>query len=170
MTARFRLLGAAAILTSVITGCSGPAHARIARRPPAPTTTVLQADHWNPPAVSGPPSTANFCTLLVADYRHLATNADATNPKVRAQILDDYAAFAPTVIAAAPPVIAPAATVYLGGIAKAVGAIAAAGLDPQKADKADVGGVIFDPAVQQAGNQVQAFSRQYCHYDIATGT
>lgn len=122
-----------------------------------------------PPPAAAAPSTAAFCALLVADYKHLATNVDTTSLPARERILEDYVAFTPTVVAAAPPAISAAASTYLGGMARAVGALAAAGLDVRKAPKSDIGAVLFDPSMQAAGRDVAAFSDRYCRYDLAAG-
>lgn len=134
----------------------------------APVTAV-QSDDWTPPVVSGPPSTAKFCTLLVADYTHLKTNAIAVTMQVRQEIIGDYVRFTPTVIAAAPPQIAPAAALYLQSIAKVLGVLNSVGLNPAKAPPGQIGSVLTDPSVQAASVQVLDFSQQNCHYDI-TGT
>lgn len=132
-----------------------------------PPVTAVRSDVWHPPTVSGPPSTANFCTLLVAAYQHIKTNVIAVNLGVRQQIVRDYIGFTPKVVAAAPPQIAPAASVYLPAIARVLGDLSAVGLDAAKTPPGQIGAIITDPNVQAASAQVLAFSQQYCHYDIA---
>lgn len=145
--------------------CGGSHHAP--KTSPNTQVTAVRADDWHPPVVSGPPSTANFCTLLVAQYTHIKTNVLAVNLRVRQQIVHDYITFTPNVIAAAPPDIAPAATVYLQAIARVLGDLNAVGLNAAKAPPGQVGAVLTDPQIQAAGAQVLGYSQQYCHYDIS---
>lgn len=130
----------------------------------------MHADNWHPPTVSGPPSTANFCTLLVATYQHIKTNTIATTLAVRRQIIGDYIDFTPKVIAEAPPSIAPAASTYLQGITSVLRDLNQARLNTAKAPQAQIGAVLTDPQVQAASIQVLAFSNQNCHYDITGAT
>lgn len=157
--------------TAVGAGCGGsPRSTAPSSSRPTPPVTAVAADHWVPPTVPGPPSTAKFCTLLVADYMHIQTNAIATTMKVRQQIVGDYVRFTPTVVGAAPPPIAAPATLYLSSIAKLLGILNKVGLDASKAPPGQVGAILLDPQVRAAGTQVFAYSKQYCHYDITGAT
>lgn len=152
------------LLVALLTGCGG-GHSSADS---GPTTTLLTADRWTPPAATGPPSTAKFCTLLVADYQHLASLAAAPKLKVRQEIITDYVDFAPTVIAFAPPTIAVAAKLYLDSIATVLRNLNAVGLDAQKLRTGAGISLLLDPNVRTAGDAVLNFSAQYCHYDIGS--
>lgn len=130
-----------------------------------PTTTLVTSDRWAPPTTDGTASVANFCTLIVADYQHLAELSAAANLKVREQIVSDAVRFAPRVISAAPSNIASPAARYLGSMAQVLGALDAAGLNAANL-KSGAAGLLFDPKVQSAGNQVIAYTAQHCHYQI----
>ncbi|MDQ2728138.1 MAG: hypothetical protein M3Y91_09825 [Actinomycetota bacterium] len=139
---------------------------------PASTTSapaVVATDTWKPPDVPGPPSTAKFCTLLVAQYQHIKTNTIAVSLKVRQQIVADYVRFTPTVVAAAPPEIAPAAATYLQGTAKILSLLNAAGLNAAKTPPGSIGTVLLDPQYNAASTRAVAFAQQNCHYDIGGG-
>lgn len=120
------------------------------------------------PAVSGPPSTSNFCTLLVATYTHEARLPFARDQKVREEIVADYVKAEPHVAAAAPPEIAPAARTYLGAVARILADLGRAGLDAKKVPHGELGPLLLDPQVKAAGDQVLAFSQSYCHYVIGS--
>jgi hypothetical protein len=154
---------AAGVATIVgLAGC-GAGHAAKAA---GPTTTLITTDSWVPPAVSGPPSTAGFCTLLVATYRHVGELPQAANLKVRQQIVADYITTAPKVIAAAPPLIAPAAQLYLSGVSRILADLNQVGLDSNKLPAGQLGPLLLDPKIKDAGNRVITFSLANCHYTI----
>ncbi|MGI8752578.1 MAG: hypothetical protein ACR2MN_09760 [Acidimicrobiales bacterium] len=159
-----------AVVTMVVvlamTAC-GSSHDAKKSTPTTAAVTSVTSDRWKPPQVPGPASTAKFCALLVAQYDHIGTNTRAANLKVRQQIVADYVRFTPTVIDAAPPQIAPAATTYLQSVAKILGLLNSAGLDPAKTPRGSIGAILLDPQVAAASAQVLSFSEQYCHYDIA---
>lgn len=157
-------LAAAALVLAGATACGG------ARPAPKAAPGAVAADRWAPPRAAGPPSVGGFCALLVADYRHIAAVARAPKLSVREQIVKDYVSFAPAVMAAAPPQIAPAARLYLTSIATVMGDLDAAGLDAAKVSGTRAATLVTDPQVVSAGDQLLAFSRQYCHYDIASAT
>ena len=158
---------ALAVLTGVgAVGACGGNHSSKASTSATSTPTVVTADRWKPPVVAGPPSTAKFCTLLVAQYQHVQTNALAVTLKIRQQIVADYVRFTPTVIAAAPPEISPAATTYLQGIAKILSLLNAADMDAAKTPRGSIGTILLDPQFNAASTQAIAFAQQNCHYDI----
>jgi len=154
-------MAAVALLASSLTGCASH-HAAST----GPTTTLVTADQWAPPVMSGPPTTGEFCTGLVAVYQHLGNIAAAPRLQVRQQIIGDYVNFAPALIASAPPSIAAAAKLYIGSIAIALRDLDAVDLNAQKLRTGQVLGLLLNPTVRSAGNAVLAFSSQYCHYDI----
>lgn len=146
-----------------VSGCGGHSSAPSS----GPTTTLITADHWTAPASTGVRSEANFCRLLIADYQHLGSLGDAANVRVKQAIVSDVVSFAPTVIAAAPLSILADASQYLRSIAQFLTALNAAGLNAQHLQNG-AAGVLLDPKVKQAGQQVMAYSAQYCHYDIGS--
>jgi hypothetical protein len=151
-----------------LAGCSGGSHPiskRPAHTPSVTPSTLLGSDVWTLPAVPGPPSTANFCTLLTAVYRHEGLIPEA-EPAVKVQIVDDYVSAVPEMIAEAPPSIAADANTYLTQTGKALGALAAAGLDYKKVPPGTFTALLLDPTVKSAGDAVLAFSQQQCHYTI----
>ncbi len=137
-------------------GCAGSPRAK-------PSATV---DRWHPPQVTGPPSTSNFCTLLVADYRHVATLTAARGTAAKERIADDFANLMPRVIAEAPPSIAAAARTYLTDVATIVRAISEAGLNPSKVKSTEPAELIKSPQFRAAGQQLLTFSADDCHYVI----
>ncbi|MGH9056923.1 MAG: hypothetical protein ACRDYY_13845 [Acidimicrobiales bacterium] len=152
-------------MATIAAGCGSPA-ARSATPRKAPATPLITADTWALPAVSGPPSTANFCTLLVATYTHEGRLPFARDQKVREEMVADYVRAEPRVAAAAPPQIAPAARTYLGAVAGILADMDRAGLDAKKVPHGSLGPYLLDPRVTAAGDQVLAFSQNYCHYTI----
>lgn len=153
---------AVALAVAPLAACGGHASPRST----GPTTTLLTADTWALPAVSGPPSTANFCTLLVATYRHLGQLPQAANNKVRQAIVGDYITAAPTVSAAGPPQIASSARLYLSSVAQILGDLNRVGLDARKLPTGQLGPLLLDPKIKAAGNAVIDFSQKHCHYTI----
>jgi hypothetical protein len=151
-----------AAVAITLTACGGHAAARST----GPTTTLITADNWTLPATTGPPSTANFCTLLVATYSHEGQLPQAANNKVRQSIVADYVTAAPGVIAAAPPSIAPAAKLYLHTVAQILADLNRVGLNAQKLPKGQLGPLLLDPKIKAAGTSVVNFSQRYCHYTI----
>lgn len=131
-----------------------------------PTTVVATTDTWTPPAVTGGPSTANFCRVLVAVYTHEQTLTVVADPRMRQDIVADYVRAAPRAIALAPPSIAPAANLYLGAIASVLASLDNAGLDPTKLSNRELTSILLNPRVKDAGNKVIDFSQQECHYTI----
>ncbi|HET9076836.1 MAG TPA: hypothetical protein VFN68_07880 [Acidimicrobiales bacterium] len=152
----------------VLAGCGG-GHSRAADPRPAAaattTTTLLQVDNWTAPAVSGPASQTNFCTVLTAMYRHESELPDAS-PAVRKDILRDYVNTVPEALAAAPPDIAGAAGTYLHSVASILSSLVSAGLDYRKVKPGSLTPLLLDPQIKAAGNQVLAYSQSKCHYAI----
>ncbi len=162
---RSRSLAAlAATATLLLTACGSSPH-RADGRPSTTVTTLLQSDTWVAPQVSGPPSTANFCALLTAMYRHEAQLPLAT-ARVKEQILQDYVHTVPEALAAAPPDIAPAARTYLTSVASILSSLASAGLDYKKIKAGSLTPLLLDPQIKAAGNQVLAYSQTKCHFAI----
>ncbi|MDQ6837517.1 MAG: hypothetical protein M3137_04030, partial [Actinomycetota bacterium] len=153
------------VIAFAASACGSEHHPR-ASTPTTSAASPLASDPWKPPVVAGPPSTAKFCTLLVADYDHLGTNPRAANLKVRQQIIGDFISFTPTVIAAAPTPIAAAAATYLGGITQILTILNAAGLNAAKTPQGSIGMILLDPQVSAASTQVLSFAQQNCHYNI----
>lgn len=158
------ILALAAAASLLVPAACGNSH-RSSAQPTAPTTTLLRADDWTPPPVSGPPSPAGFCSVLTAMYRHEAELPRATTA-VKEQILRDYVNTVPAALAAAPADIAPAARTYLTSVASILSALAAAGLDYKKIQKGSLTPLLLDPQIKAAGNQVLAYSQTQCHYAI----
>lgn len=153
---------AVAVAIAPLSACGGHASPRST----GPTTTLLTADTWALPAVSGPPSGAKFCTLLVATYRHLGQLPQAANNKVRQAIVGDYTTAAPTVIAAAPPPIAGAARTYLTTIVEILADLNRVGLNAKKLPQGQLGPLLLDPKVKAASTEIFDFSQKHCHYTI----
>ena len=161
--ARFRIIGALTLAAvAATTGCSS--HAKSSA--PTTSTTLITADAWSPPAVSGPPSTGTFCTLLVAAYKHIGTLPLAANLKVKQDIVRDYVGFEPRVVAQAPPSIKADANVYLGAVASTLAALNQVGLDASKLKPGQIGVDLLSPQVEAASTVVLSFSRSSCHYAI----
>jgi hypothetical protein len=145
---------------AVLSGCGGAGHAR-----GGPATTLLARDDWTAPSVTGPPSAANFCTVLTAMYRHESELPIATQ-KIKEQIVRDFVATVPEALAAAPAPIAPAAHTYLVSLAAVLRALDQAGLDYRRIPAGTLTPLLLDPNVKTAGNQVLAYSQTVCHYTI----
>ena len=144
----------------LLAGCGGShPHAT------APTTTLLESDVWQPPAVTGPPSDQSFCTVLVAMYTH-QSQLPVASPRVKKQILSDFASTVPEALSSAPPAIAPAAKTYLTSLASVLNALVAGGLDYKKVPAGTLTPLLLDPNIKAAGTQVLDYSRSVCHYTI----
>ncbi|HET9731796.1 MAG TPA: hypothetical protein VFP54_03890 [Acidimicrobiales bacterium] len=156
---RGRLL-AGAVFVAALAGCGGP-H----RHSAASTTTLLHADRWTAPVVTGPPSAAGFCTVLVAMFSHQSELPVATTP-VKKRILADFVATVPEALRNAPPDIAPAARIYLDRLAAVLTALSAANFDYGKVPAGTLAPLLLDPEVKAAGNRVLAYSSTVCHYTI----
>lgn len=154
-------------VTAVAASACGGSHPTNATTATTSASSPLTSDHWKPPVVPGPPSTTKFCTLLVADYDHLATSDRAPELKVRQQIVGDFTRFTPTVIAAAPPEIAAPAAAYLGGITRILTLLNSADLNGARTPQGSIGQVLVDPSFKAAGPPVTTFAQQNCHYDIS---
>lgn len=148
----------------LVAGC-GNSHRRSSAQPSTTVTTLLQADTWSAPQVSGPPSAASFCTVLTAMYRHEAELPLAAQ-KVKEQIVRDYVNTVPEALAAAPADIEAAARTYLTSVATILSSLAAAGLDYRKVKPGTLTPLLLDPQIKAAGNQVLAYSQTQCHYAI----
>jgi hypothetical protein len=120
--------------------------------------------------VSGPPSVANFCTLLIADYRHINSLPSARNLQTTVQITYDWAREIPQVVAEAPPDIAAAARTYLTTVGGVLSQLASDRLHSSKVPTKQLVATLTNPSVVAAGNQLFAFSTEDCHYDLATRT
>ena len=129
------------------------------------TTTLLQTDSWTAPVVSGPPSSASFCTVLTAMYRHEAQLPEAST-KTKEQIVRDFLASVPTAIAQAPAPIAAPARTYLDAVAQILQSLLQAGLNYHNVQAGSLAGVLLDPSIKTAGNQVLDYSQNQCHYSI----
>jgi hypothetical protein len=129
---------------------------------------LLQSDTWVAPHVSGPPSPGNFCTFLVAIYEHEAQLPLAATTKVKEEIVEDYVDTVPKALAEAPADIAGPAQTYLRSVAELLTYLVQAGFNPQKVRGSDLAAILLDPSVKSAGNQVLAYSSEYCHYDIGS--
>ncbi|HVA74142.1 MAG TPA: hypothetical protein VNF71_06220 [Acidimicrobiales bacterium] len=125
-------------------------------------------DRWTPPVLTGGPSTENFCTAVVATYKHMAQLSFAANDKVRKQFLGDYVAEAPTMIASAPPEIAPDAKLYIESVAEILADLQRAGLNGKKISDPQLAQLLLDPKVKAAGSNVIGFVQTNCHYSIGT--
>jgi hypothetical protein len=152
---------AAVVLAMAAGACGGPSPAGGAHAP-------AEVDRWTPPRVSGPPSAANFCTLLLASYKHVNTVASLKDVKVRDEVLGDWVKEVPPLLAEAPPTIAAPAKVYLTAVAGVLDHLARRPMTSADAGGSTMLATLTNPAVVQAGNQLFAFSRQYCHYDLSS--
>lgn len=151
-------MGALALVA--LTGCGGHG-----RHSSAPTTTLLQTDEWKAPVVSGPPSSQNFCTVLVAMYSHQGEMTIAA-PAVKKRILTDFISTVPEALANAPADIAAPARTYLTGLSGVLNAVVNAGLDYKKVPAGTFTPLLLDPKIKAAGTQVLDYSRTVCHYTI----
>lgn len=115
--------------------------------------------------VTGPPSSQNFCTVLVAMYSHQAELPLATIA-VKKQVLSDFVATAPEALETAPPGIAGAARTYLDSLDALLRALVKADLDYQKVPAGTLSPLLLDPSIKAAGTQVLDYARTVCHYTI----
>lgn len=160
---------AAVALLPMVAGCSNGGHGKTAASERSgPTTTLIESDTWSLPTTSGGPSDANFCTLLVSLYQHMAKLPYTANLHVRQQFVADYVSASPAVEAAAPASLAPAAKEYLGTVAATLAALGKVGLNSRKLGPGSLGPSLLDPKFSAASQQVLAFSQQTCHYTIGS--
>ena len=152
------------LLASSATACGGGHRPRET----GPTTTLVTVDRWSPPLLNGGPSKDNFCTAVVATYRHMAQLPFAANDKVRKQFLGDYVAEAPAMIASAPPEIAPDAKLYIESVAEILADLQRAGLNGKKITDPQLAQLLLDPKVKAAGGSVIDFVQADCHYSLGT--
>lgn len=157
------VVGISALFLLLLAGCGGSRH-----HSSAPTTTLLQTDVWKVPAVAGPPSSANFCTVLVAMYSHESQLPLAT-PPVKKEILSDFSAAIPVALAAAPSNIAAPARTYLSSLGTLLDALVKGDLDYKKVPAATLTPLLLDPNIKAAGTEVLNYSRSVCHYPIGGG-
>lgn len=143
-----------------MSACGRPSH-----RQAAPTTTLIQTDSWKAPVVSGPPSSQNFCAVLVSMYSH-QTQLPAATATVKKQILSDFVATVPEALASAPPDIEPSARTYLTSLASLLDALVKDGMDYKKVPPGTLTPLLLDPSIKAAGTQVLSYSRTVCHYTI----
>jgi hypothetical protein len=154
------LVASAVLATLAMLGGCGGSHAA-----PAGSSHLVTSDHWSPPAVSGPPSTESFCTVVVALYRHEAELPQAANVKVREELLSDYTATVPRLLAAAPPPIAGAARSYFEPAAAVYAQLIKVGLDYHKLRAGSLA-PLASKAFELASQAVISFTQSHCHYTI----
>lgn len=152
------------VLAVSVAACGGGAHPRSS----GPTTTLLTVDRWTPPDLTGGPSTQNFCTAVVAVYRHMADSSFAATNKVRGQILGDYVAEAPAMVGAAPAPVAADARLYITSVAVILADLQKAGLNGKRITDPRLAQLLLDPQVKAAGNNVITFVQDNCHYTIGS--
>lgn len=160
------MLITAVSVVALVTGCSS-GHRRAAA---APTTTTLPrdavtVDRWTPPALSGGPSTANFCTALTAIYGHMAALPHAASRPVGKAIISDYVSYVPTLVAQAPPAIHADASAYLGAVSVFLTDLVTADLDEARLPAGALSG-LATPAVKAATSAFLGYSNTQCHYNI----
>lgn len=149
----------------VLGGCT--ATHRAAR--PAPTTSVpagtITADRWDPPVLSGPPGQSNFCAALVAIYRHEAELGHVISRPVATAIIDDYVAYAPTLISQAPSQIRTTVAAYIQAVAGYLREVTVAGLDLNRLQPGSL--TAMSSAGASNGYKVlSTYSQTNCHYTI----
>lgn len=146
-------------------GCSSSSgHRAVAPSTTTPAGTVT-VDRWNPPALSGPASAANFCAAVTAIYRHMAELPHVTSPKVAADILSDYVAYAPTVVGEAPPAVQPSASLYIRTVAAYLQRLDRAGLNEGRLPPGSLESLAA-PNVNVAFTRLSGYSQTECHYAI----
>ena len=123
-------------------------------------------DRWRPPNVPSVPDTSGYCTVVVAIYKHVAELPHSATQKVRAQIVNDYLAEVPTMIATSPQPVAADTRLYFNSVAEILGDLEKAGLDPKKLSDPNLGRVLLDPTVKAAGDRIITFVRSNCNYTI----
>ncbi|HWE57754.1 MAG TPA: hypothetical protein VG435_19790 [Acidimicrobiales bacterium] len=148
-----------------LSGCTS-AH-RSAR--PAPTTSLpagtITADRWDPPVLSGPPGRSNFCAALVAIYRHEGELGHVISHPVATDIIDDYVAYAPTLISQAPTQIRTTVAEYIQAVAGYLHQVVAAGLDLNRLQPGSL--TAMSSAGASNGYKVlSTYSQTNCHYTI----
>ena len=119
---------------------------------------------WHAPLVTGGPSVANFCTLLVADVRHLTELDASADPKQAAQVLDEYVAAAPGIAAVAPSGIATATRAYVAETTTVYGALAKS---HAKSNPPGPGllAQFSSPRSVAAVDLFRSYSEQHCGFD-----
>jgi hypothetical protein len=122
-------------------------------------------DRWAPPALTGPPSNAQFCLALTAVYRHMADLTRVISAPVTARYLTDYVTFAPSAVAVAPPAVHPAAALYMGAVASYLRAFVRAGLDLNRLPAGSLA-QLASPTVNAAYTTLAGYSQTECHYAI----
>lgn len=130
---------------------------------------TITVDRWNPPALQGEPSSANFCAALTAIYQHTAELSHVVSKKLSEQILSDYTAYAPTVIAQSPPDVRASASVYIGAVSQYLTDLVRAGLDLSKLPAGSLE-QLSSPSVNAAFTALSGYSQTQCHYTIGGGT
>lgn len=151
-------------MVAALAACSA-SHPPAAKTRPSLPPGAITADNWSPPALSGPPSRANFCLALTSIYRHMGDLPKAANTHVATQIIDDYVAFEPTMVQAAPPDVRPSAAAYLGAVAAYLSGLARAGLSLARLAPGSLN-QLSSPQAQSAANQILGYSRSQCGYAI----
>lgn len=159
-----RVLLSALVLTVSMASCGGGHRPRST----GPTTTLLTVDNWNPPALTGGPSSQTFCTAVVATYKHMEQLPFAANDKIREQFLGNYVSEAPAMVASAPEEIAPDARLYIESVAEILGDLQRAGLNGKKISDPQLAQLLLDPKVKAAGTRVITFVQDTCHYTIGS--
>ena len=159
------MLIAAVAMTGLVTGCSSGNR----RAAAAPTTTLprdaVTVDRWTPPALSGGPSTGNFCAGLTAIYGHMASLPHAASRPVGKAIISDYISYVPTLVAQAPPAIHTDASAYLGAVSVFLTDLVRADLDEAKLPAGALSG-LATPGMKAATAAFLGYSKTNCHYDI----
>lgn len=159
-----RPLRVLAVLVCLIVTTSGCSNNHASKRS---GPSLITADNWTAPVVTGGASPQNFCTLLVAMYEHEAQIPLAANNKIKEQMLQDYVNTTPRTVSEAPPTVARAAGIYLPSVAKLLADLIRVGLDSQKLRGGNLASLLLDPRIKSAGNEVLAYSRSQCHYNIS---
>ena len=112
------------------------------------------------------PSTTGYCSAVVSIYKHVAELPSAATKKVRQQIVGDYLAEVPTMIAAAPSPVASDSKLYFSSVAEILGDLQRAGLDPKRLSDPNLRQVLVDPAIKASGDRVISFVKDNCNYSI----
>lgn len=134
-----------------------------------PATTLppgtITVDRWNPPVLTGGPTTANFCAALTAIYQHTADLSHVVSKKVSTDILSDYIRYAPTLIAQSPEPVHDSTAVYIGAVAAYLQKLVTAGLDLSRLPPGALGALGTSP-VKAAYSSLSGYSQTECHYTI----
>ena len=153
---------ALAVLAAVAAGCgAGSGHRTL-----GPTTTLLKVDNWRAPLVAPTPSTDGYCTSVVSIYKHVALLPYAANQRVRMQIVSDYLAEVPTMVATAPQPVSGDSKLYFGTVAELLGDLQKAGLNPNRLSDPNLSHLLLDPGIKAAGDRVIKFVKDNCNYAI----